>query len=49
MKVTISINSDKEFDNAYKAANVLRSHPELSDPEEVLVVAEHRGGDITDA
>lgn len=49
MKVMISIDSDAEFDNAYAAANVLRNHPELSDPEEVLIVAEHRGGDITDA
>lgn len=47
MRIEIYIESEDERDNALAAAHVVQNHSELSDAEEINIVAVHRGNEVS--
>ncbi|BCP02500.1 hypothetical protein [Mycobacterium intracellulare] len=47
MRIEIYIDSEDERENAIAAANVIQNHPELSDAEEISIVATHHDYEVS--
>ncbi|AGB27020.1 hypothetical protein Mycsm_06917 (plasmid) [Mycobacterium sp. JS623] len=47
MRIEIFIDSEDERPNAVAAAHVVQNHPELTDAEEISIVAVHHNNEVS--